>query len=982
MGRNPVIESVGTGGVKLHAPRDLAFHPRPGRHLGPYSDGQSFPTDGQELWIADGHDHSLMVLTGIDSASGQPAKALTRRDRGYYHYMHNVTAISFNMVDDSGREDDRDTFGYVATCQDSNNTYLGLKEPNFFMGPSLYDTRPEYKNLVGQDGGPCLKGDDCYMLHADMLHESPSCIGIVHDPEVRTAYGTVYWAFDGWNGELIRYDFQQPHGPSLMQHAAAAVRRYPEVVLKRGPHGVHAGMVIDPSSHTLFIANVGAGTVLAVDTNTGSYARDARKEYPIFSARVPQFEYSIWECIKHRELATGLQLPSGLALSPDGHRLFISERGASRITVIEPASGVLLASYSPLSPTSSAPLLALSGLALSPAGDLFVADERQGVFRVRRGPQDRRRCSGAFSPAATEDFPWALLRGKVEEDVCLPDATIPDQALFEQVHTDSGYADTDEAVQNDSAMHAGAAALADRTDCSAFSDLNFDALLLGGYYCHPCLPDPCAEQGRGTCTNIWWRGYECSQTFFVSVNPTTSDISIGTTSKYISKGYISNNVPVPVAPHTSVAQANIILQPDTTYRFVVDTPGHPIFLSTSADANRAPFAYEDEYMTGVDASRLEDGVLTLQVTASTPSSLFMHSGAAVGIGGVMTVSHPTIVQMALDTPSLSTLVSLLTKPALAPILQLLSESGTFTVFAPTDEAFTNANIDVDDVQLVSRVLRHHVLNTRVLSSDLPLLQTVFVTTLEGGALGVSRTSSGVAVGAGKVSVADLFASNGVVHVVDAVLLPKDLKDAAAGGDWESTWGKCPSYASGKNNYGYCDDADKSGSGIKACEACDECAQQSKCVASPVWASAWGACPSYALGQSNYGFCSDKDNSKGTSACQACAGQCGSQDKCGGEQKWKSKWGSCSSYTVGKSNHPFCNIDDDSVTGVSACDACPGCAGACGWQSKYGTCADYGSQGLVKNKGWCTDKNSAGKPACEACTQCAGQNECGAAAKSG
>ena len=50
-----------------------------------------------------------------------------------------------------------------------------------------------------------------------MLHESPSCIGIAHDPEVTTAFGNVYWAFDTTgnreNGQLVRFDFQQPHGP-------------------------------------------------------------------------------------------------------------------------------------------------------------------------------------------------------------------------------------------------------------------------------------------------------------------------------------------------------------------------------------------------------------------------------------------------------------------------------------------------------------------------------------------------------------------------------------------------------------------------------------------------------------------------------------------------------------------------------------------------------------------------------------------------
>ena len=102
-------------------------------------------------------------------------------------------------------------------------------QPNFFMGPTLYDTNPVGSNLVNRFGEPCNSAaEPCFFLHADMLHESPSCIGIAHDPEVETSYGTVYWAFDSTgdrkDGELVRFDFQQPHGPGSMDHSVAAIR--------------------------------------------------------------------------------------------------------------------------------------------------------------------------------------------------------------------------------------------------------------------------------------------------------------------------------------------------------------------------------------------------------------------------------------------------------------------------------------------------------------------------------------------------------------------------------------------------------------------------------------------------------------------------------------------------------------------------------------------------------------------------------------
>ena len=258
--------SIKTGVVSgLDSPRDVKFHPTPGYHLGSSSEGRSFYTPGDsdggdngidEAWIINGNNHTISIIPALDTAY---QTTMARRDRGYYHYMINGTAISFNSVSDSGRTPDRDTFNYWAICNDNSNTYAGTKEPNFFMGPTLYDSSPLNRNLVTRLGEACDSGngtttttsdEPCYFLHSDMLHEAPSCRGIVHDPETETAYGTVYWAFDATGnrrtGQLVRFDFQQPHGPGSMDHSIASVRRYVEVELETpdeaaGQSGVHAG---------------------------------------------------------------------------------------------------------------------------------------------------------------------------------------------------------------------------------------------------------------------------------------------------------------------------------------------------------------------------------------------------------------------------------------------------------------------------------------------------------------------------------------------------------------------------------------------------------------------------------------------------------------------------------------------------------------------------------------------------------------------
>jgi hypothetical protein len=218
----------------LDNPRDLAFHPTPGLHLGNHSEGRVFnPDEGEELWVVNGNSHGITIVASFGTAAQQ---TIFRRDRGYYHYMNNVTALSFNTVKESGRNIVQDTVNYFAVCNDNLNDYVGTKEPNYFMGPTLYDTdttsphKAGKKNTVNRLGEDCSgdSADQCFFLHADMLHESPACIGITHDPEVVTAYGAVYWAFDttgdksGNGGQLVKFDFQQPHGPGSMDHSFAA----------------------------------------------------------------------------------------------------------------------------------------------------------------------------------------------------------------------------------------------------------------------------------------------------------------------------------------------------------------------------------------------------------------------------------------------------------------------------------------------------------------------------------------------------------------------------------------------------------------------------------------------------------------------------------------------------------------------------------------------------------------------------------------
>lgn len=150
-----------------------------------------------------------------------------------------------------------------------------------------------------------------------------------------------------------------------------------------------------------------------------------------------------------------------------------------------------------------------------------------------------------------------------------------------------------------------------------------------------------------------------------------------------------------------------------------------------------------------------------------PTDDAMDTGDAMGEG-------QTIVAIAADNPDLSTLA---TAVEAAGLTDTLNGAGPFTVFAPTNEAFDALDGDVFDAlllpenaQFLTSVLTYHVVPGELTSDQITDGE---LTTVEGQNVVVS-TDNGVMVGEASVVTADVMASNGVVHVIDTVLLPPDF----------------------------------------------------------------------------------------------------------------------------------------------------------------------------------------------------------------
>jgi len=113
----------------------------------------------------------------------------------------------------------------------------------------------------------------------------------------------------------------------------------------------------------------------------------------------------------------------------------------------------------------------------------------------------------------------------------------------------------------------------------------------------------------------------------------------------------------------------------------------------------------------------------------------------------------------------------------AELNETLASEGPFTVFAPTDDAFGLIPEDVletllaDPTGQLTQILLNHVVSGTALSTDLS--DGMMVTTLQGGEVSVSITDGMVMIGNATVIVADINADNGVVHVIDAILIPSE-----------------------------------------------------------------------------------------------------------------------------------------------------------------------------------------------------------------
>jgi transforming growth factor-beta-induced protein len=173
------------------------------------------------------------------------------------------------------------------------------------------------------------------------------------------------------------------------------------------------------------------------------------------------------------------------------------------------------------------------------------------------------------------------------------------------------------------------------------------------------------------------------------------------------------------------------------------------------------------FLVGCTAQTPEGNVTTTETPTATPVE-------TPGAG------NQTIVDIAVANGNFTTLVAALEAAGLA---DTLAGPGPYTVFAPTDEAFDNLTPETVSTLLadpqgdLTEILLYHVAEGKLMASDVAGMTSI--ETLQGSMLPVEVNGTTVMVDNATVIQADIEASNGVIHVIDAVMIPPNLGEGNA-----------------------------------------------------------------------------------------------------------------------------------------------------------------------------------------------------------
>ena len=284
----PEFITIADASHQIRTPQDLDFHPE----------------RESELWVLNkgnvntGGNTVLLFNAGQNNQSHQLLK-----DGNTWHFLSMPTAMEFG---------ENGNWGSSSGVIDANHS------GGTFAGPTLWSGDLSIYAVVGNPPTKETNGS-----HLDMVHQSPYTMGIAHEVD------NAYWLFDGYNGNLIRYDFKLPHVPGGHYHGDAQLFRHTDVKLKKSIDDLPSHMVLDKKSGWLYIAETENSRILRFNINSGDFARDLTPAHNEPLAKYAEYNNSQWEVFYDKDLSK----PVGIEISEN--RLFVSDYETGEIIAFD-----------------------------------------------------------------------------------------------------------------------------------------------------------------------------------------------------------------------------------------------------------------------------------------------------------------------------------------------------------------------------------------------------------------------------------------------------------------------------------------------------------------------------------------------------------------------------------------------------------------------------------------------------------------------
>jgi len=269
---------------QISQPRDLDFHPN------------------GDLWVTNtGTENSGGSTVKVENPGVTGQTDLWEQDGNAWHFMSLPSGIAFS---------NNGNFATSTSVLDANH------QGNTFTGPTLWSSDPLiYAKPSGGNGS-----------HLDMLHESPHCMGICSQEE------NVFWVYDDYNKDIVRYDFAEDHGPGNSDHDDGEVLRYQGMGLSAINHTIVCHLVLDKDKKWLYFTDGSNQRVMRLDITTGNLGGT-----PSWGPQETLAEYQkvvgyTWEEV----VTTGLVEPAGIDLI--GNKLIVTDHSNGDIIFYDVSS--------------------------------------------------------------------------------------------------------------------------------------------------------------------------------------------------------------------------------------------------------------------------------------------------------------------------------------------------------------------------------------------------------------------------------------------------------------------------------------------------------------------------------------------------------------------------------------------------------------------------------------------------------------------